>query len=106
MIIITTSLKVLLIYEEAHGPRAPCVATTYNNMGYLIYAEAEQLLLAQEDEIDDENNTEKIKINKDKDKDKEDLRYNVALSYYNTALKIRKLNEGKSKSKSKSKSKI
>jgi len=73
-------------------------------MGYLIYAEAEQLLLAQEDEIDDENNTEKIKINKDKDK--EDLRYNVALSYYNTALKIRKLNEGKSKSKSKSKSKI
>ena len=104
MIIITTSLKVLLIYEEAHGPRAPCVATTYNNMGYLIYAEAEQLLLAQEDEIDDENNTEKIKINKDKDK--EDLRYNVALSYYNTALKIRKLNEGKSKSKSKSKSKI
>ena len=103
MIIITTSLKVLLIYEEAHGPRAPCVATTYNNMGYLIYAEAEQLLLAQED---DENNTEKIKINKDKDKDKEDLRYNVALSYYNTALKIRKLNEGKSKSKSKSKSKI
>ena len=104
MIIITTSLKVLLIYEEAHGPRAPCVATTYNNMGYLIYAEAEQLLLAQEGEIDDENNTEKIKINKDKDK--EDLRYNVALSYYNTALKIRKLNEGKSKSKSKSKSKI